>query len=137
MDLPPAASREEWLAARKNLPVKEKAATRARDELNAERCRLPMVRIARDYVFDAPAGKRGLLDLFDGRCQLIIYHFMFDPAWDEGCPSCSLVVDNIGHLSHLHAATPRWRWSPVRRCEDRGLPRAHGLDGAVAVLVRQ
>ncbi len=103
MNLPTVVSREEWLAARKDLLVKEKAATRARDALNTERRQLPMVRIEKDYVFDAADGKRSLLDLFDGRRQLIVYHFMFDPSWDEGCPSCSLLVDNIGHLSHLHA----------------------------------
>jgi predicted dithiol-disulfide oxidoreductase (DUF899 family) len=103
MDLPTVVSREEWLAARKDLLVKEKAATRARDTLNTERRQLPMVRIEKDYVFDTPEGKRSLLDLFDGRRQLIVYHFMFDPSWDEGCPSCSFVADNIGHLSHLHA----------------------------------
>ncbi len=71
--------------------------------VSAERPHLPMVRIEKDYVFDTPDGKRSLLDLFDGRRQLIVYHFMFDPSWDEGCPGCSLLVDNIGHLSHLHA----------------------------------
>jgi predicted dithiol-disulfide oxidoreductase (DUF899 family) len=102
MNLPAVVSREEWLAARRDLLVKEKAATRARDALNTERRLLPMVRIEKDYVFDTPDGKRSLPDLFDGRRQLIVYHFMFDPSWDEGCPSCSLLVDNIGHLSHLH-----------------------------------
>jgi len=80
-----------------------KEATRARDTLNAERRRLPMVRIEKDYVFEGPSGKANLLDLFDGRRQLIIYHFMFDPEWDEGCPGCSFFVDNICHLAHLHA----------------------------------
>jgi predicted dithiol-disulfide oxidoreductase (DUF899 family) len=103
MNLSSVVSREEWLAARKALLVKEKAATRAQDALNTERRQLPMVRIDKDYVFDTPDGKRSLLDLFDGRRQLIVYHFMFDPSWDEGCPSCSFVTDNIGHLSHLHA----------------------------------
>ncbi len=103
MNLPTVVSRDEWLAARKDLLVKEKAATRARDVLNTERRELPMVQIEKEYIFDTPDGKRTLLDLFDGRRQLIVYHFMFDPSWDEGCPSCSLLVDNIGHLSHLHA----------------------------------
>jgi len=101
--LPEVASRGEWLAARKALLAKEKALTRQRDAVNAERRRLPMVRVDKPYVFDGPAGKASLLDLFAGRRQLIVYHFMFDPAWDEGCPSCSLVADNIGHLAHLHA----------------------------------
>jgi Uncharacterized protein conserved in bacteria len=62
-----------------------------------------MVEIDKEYVFEGPDGKASLLDLFEGRRQLIVYHFMFDPSWDEGCPSCSLLVDNIGHLAHLHA----------------------------------
>jgi predicted dithiol-disulfide oxidoreductase (DUF899 family) len=103
MTLPTVVSREEWLAARKDLLVKEKAATRARDALKTERRRLPMVRVEKGYVFDTPEGKRSLLDLFEGRRQLIVYHFMFDPSWGAGCPSCLLLVDSIGHLSHLHA----------------------------------
>ena len=104
---PQIASREEWQRARDQLLVREKAATRARDALAAERRRLPMVRIEKDYVFEGPDGKASLLDLFEGRRQLVIYHFMFAPGVDgwpsAGCPGCSLVVDNIGHLAHLHA----------------------------------
>jgi predicted dithiol-disulfide oxidoreductase (DUF899 family) len=103
MNYPNVVSREQWLAARKELLAKEKELTRQRDEVNAQRRRLPMVRIEKSYTFDGPTGKASLLDLFDGRRQLIVYHFMFDPDWDEGCRSCSLLVDNIGHLSHLHA----------------------------------
>jgi predicted dithiol-disulfide oxidoreductase (DUF899 family) len=62
-----------------------------------------MVRIDKEYIFDGPDGKVRLLDLFEGRRQLIVYHFMFDPSWDEGCPNCSFLVDNIGHLAHVHA----------------------------------
>jgi predicted dithiol-disulfide oxidoreductase (DUF899 family) len=122
--LPKAVSRDEWLVARKALLAKEKELTRHRDAVNAERRRLPMVRIDKQYAFDGPAGKASLLDLFDGRRQLIVYHFMFDPAWDEGCPSCSLVVDNLGHLVHLRARrtslavvsrAPRARFEPYRR----------------------
>jgi predicted dithiol-disulfide oxidoreductase (DUF899 family) len=80
MGLPRAVSRAEWLAARDALLIKEKEATRARDALNAERRRLPMVKIEKDYVFEGPNGKASLLDLFEGRRQLIIYHFMFDPS---------------------------------------------------------
>jgi predicted dithiol-disulfide oxidoreductase (DUF899 family) len=87
--------------------AKEKETTRARDALAAERRSLPMVRIDKDYVFEAPGGEATLLDLFDGRRQLIVYHFMFAPGaegWPEaGCPGCSLFVDNVGHLAHLHA----------------------------------
>src|SRR6266516_1344531 len=103
MNLPKIVSHDEWLVARKRLLAKEKDFTRARDRLNAERRRLPMVRIDKEYVFDGPDGKATLFDLFDGRRQLIVYHFMFDPAWDAGREGCSIVVDNIGHLAHLHA----------------------------------
>lgn len=100
---PKIVSRDEWLVARNELLIKEKELTRARDALNAERRRLPMVRIDKDYVFEGPAGKASLLDLFADRHQLIIYHFMFDPSRDEGCNGCSMVVDNMGHPAHLHA----------------------------------
>jgi predicted dithiol-disulfide oxidoreductase (DUF899 family) len=104
MGLPHVVSRDEWLAARKELLVKEKELTRQRDALNAERRRLPMVKIERDYVFEGPDGKANLLDLFDGRRQLIVRHFMFDPSWEDGCPSCSAGADEIsdGLLEHLH-----------------------------------
>jgi predicted dithiol-disulfide oxidoreductase (DUF899 family) len=105
--LPSIVSREEWEKAHKQLLRKEKAATRARDALAAERRRQPMVEIEKDYRFEGPDGAASLLDLFDGRRQLIIYHFMFAPdvdGWpDAGCPGCSFFVDQIGHLSHLHA----------------------------------
>ncbi len=100
---PNIVSRDEWLVARKELLAKEKKLTRQRDTLNAERRHLPMVRIEKDYVFEGPDGKASLFDLFEGRRQLIVYHFMFDPTWDEGCPNCSFLVDNVGHLAHLHA----------------------------------
>ncbi|MEV0155859.1 DUF899 domain-containing protein [Micromonospora sp. NPDC050686] len=103
MDLPEVVSRDEWRAARERLLAQEKEFTRARDALNAERRRLPMVRIDKTYVFAGPAGAANLLDLFDGRRQLVTYHFMFDPSWDAGCPGCSRLTDNIGHLAHLHA----------------------------------
>jgi predicted dithiol-disulfide oxidoreductase (DUF899 family) len=105
--LPKIVSREEWQRERDQFLVKEKAATRARDALNAERRRLPMVRIEKDYVFEGPGGKVRLLDLFEARRQLIVYHFMFAPdvnGWPTaGCPGCSMVVDHIGPLEHLHA----------------------------------
>ena len=104
---PTIVSREEWQHARDQLLVKEKAATHAKDALTAERRRLPMVRIEKDYVFDGPDGKASLLDLFEGRRQLIIYHFMFAPDVDgwpsAGCPGCSMVIDHIGPLAHVHA----------------------------------
>jgi predicted dithiol-disulfide oxidoreductase (DUF899 family) len=100
---PKVVSRDEWLVARKELLAKEKELTRHRDAVNAERRGLPMVEIDEEYVFEGPAGAAGLLDLFDGRCQLVIYHFMFHRDQGEGCPGCSHLVDNIGHLAHLHA----------------------------------
>ena len=101
--LPKVVSREEWRVARESLLAKEKAATRARDALNAERRRLPMVKIEKDYVFDGPKGQASLLDLFEGRLQLIIYHFMYHADEDRFCDGCSMVVDNMGHPAHLHA----------------------------------
>jgi predicted dithiol-disulfide oxidoreductase (DUF899 family) len=103
MSLPHIASSEEWLAARRELLIKEKELSRARDELNAARRRLPMVAVTTDYVFEGRGGTARLLDLFEGRRQLIVYHFMFDPVWDEGCNTCSFLVDSIGHPAHLHA----------------------------------
>jgi predicted dithiol-disulfide oxidoreductase (DUF899 family) len=107
MNLPRVVSPAEWQAAREALLAKEKEATRARDALAAERRRLPMVRIDKDYVFEGPEGKTSLLDLFEGRPQLIVYHFMFAPGvhgWPSaGCDGCSMFVDQVGHLAHLHA----------------------------------
>ena len=104
MSLPETVSPEEWRAARKALLAKEKAFTRQRDALNTERRRLPMVKIDKEYVFEGPDGKASLLDLFDGRRQLIVGHFMFDPSWEDGCPSCTAGADEIadGLLAHLH-----------------------------------
>lgn len=105
-NLPPIVSLSQWQAARDKLLVKEKAETRARDALAAERRRLPMVKIDKDYVFDDADGKANLIELFHGCRQLIVYHFMFAPSvngWPHaGCPGCSFFVDQIGHLSHLH-----------------------------------
>jgi predicted dithiol-disulfide oxidoreductase (DUF899 family) len=105
MSLPDVVSRAEWLAARRELLAEEKEMTRRRDALNAKRRRLPMVEIEKDYVFTGPGGQATLLDLFDGRRQLIVRHFMFDPTWDDGCTSCTAGADEIspGLLEHLHA----------------------------------
>jgi predicted dithiol-disulfide oxidoreductase (DUF899 family) len=104
VSLPKIATREEWLAARKDLLAKEKQMTRDRDALNTERRNLPMVEVTKDYAFDGPKGPVSLLDLFEDRKQLIIYHFMFDPSWEDGCPSCTAGTDELspGFLEHLH-----------------------------------
>ncbi|HEY1170706.1 MAG TPA: DUF899 domain-containing protein [Verrucomicrobiae bacterium] len=97
-------SQKEWLVARRELLNKEKEATRLRDELAVARRKLPWVEVEKDYVFDSPNGKVKLTDLFAGRKQLIVYHFMFGPDWQEGCPSCSFVSDHFdGALAHLEA----------------------------------
>ncbi len=101
--LPEVVSKEEWLKAHEEMLAKEKAHSRARDALNAERRCHPMYRIDKDYAFDGPDGKVSLLDLFDGRRQLILYHFMFGPNAEQGCDGCSMVVDNMCHPAHLHA----------------------------------
>ncbi|GIL38161.1 DUF899 domain-containing protein [Roseiterribacter gracilis] len=104
---PPIVSPQEWAAAHKALLVKEKAALRARDALHAERRRMPWQAIDKDYVFDGPAGKVRLLDLFEGRQQLIVYRAFFEPGvhgWpDHACIGCSLGADQVGHLAHLNA----------------------------------
>jgi predicted dithiol-disulfide oxidoreductase (DUF899 family) len=109
--LPEVVSREEWLAARKELLVREKELTRARDRVNAERRRLPMVRVDKPYVFEGPNGTVSLLDLFEGRSQLVMHHFMWlydtdadgtEHPRDTGCPSCSSAADGIGNPRQLH-----------------------------------
>ena len=104
--LPKIVSESEWRAARNALLAREKELTRARDALAAERRRLPMMRVEKDYAFDGPDGKVSLFDLFDGRPQLLLYHFMFAPGvngWPSaGCPGCSMFVDNIGQFTRVH-----------------------------------
>lgn len=99
---PPIADRDAWRKARVALLEKEKALTRQKDQVNAERRRLPMVKIEKAYSFDTPQGKKSLLDLFEGRRQLLIYHFMFDPDWDKGCMGCTGFVDALGELKTVH-----------------------------------
>ena len=97
-------SKDEWVAARNAHLAHEKELTRLRDRLSAERRQLPWVKVAKNYVFDAPGGKQTLADLFEGRSQLMVYHFMFGPGWDEGCPSCSYLMDHVdGMIPHLNA----------------------------------
>ena len=104
MNHPTVVSQVEWLAARRQLLAQEKELTRQRDALSAERGKLPMVKVDKEYIFDRAQGPTNLLDLFQGRRQLIVYHFMFDPNWDEGCPSCSHFADTFnGAVVHLAA----------------------------------
>ena len=103
MNIPEIVTEEEWQSARQALLAEEKEATRRRDALAAKRRRLPMVAVEKDYILDGPGGKASLLDLFEGRTQLLLYHFMFGPNQDVGCDGCSMFVDQIGHLAHLHA----------------------------------
>jgi predicted dithiol-disulfide oxidoreductase (DUF899 family) len=103
MNLPPVVSEREWQAALDAHRAKEKEATRASDALAAERRRLPRALIEKDYTFDGPDGKAALPELFEGRRQLLLYHFMFGPNQEAGCDGCSMVLDQIPHLAHLHA----------------------------------
>ena len=123
MNLPEIATREQWDAARKELLRREKELTRLRDALNADRRRLPMVRVDKEYEFEGPQGATGLAGMFDGHRQLIVHHFMFDPEWVDGCPSCTAQADELsqGELEHLrvrdtaYAAISR---APLARLED-------------------
>jgi predicted dithiol-disulfide oxidoreductase (DUF899 family) len=114
-------SSDEWLEARRSLLEKEKEFTRLRDELSRERRALPWERVAKDYVFDGPNGPETLAQLFDGRAQLIVYHFMFAPEWDEGCKSCSWWADNIErnviHLAHRDVTLVAISRAPVAKLE--------------------
>jgi predicted dithiol-disulfide oxidoreductase (DUF899 family) len=107
MDMPPVVTAQEWKAARDELLVKEKELTRARDALAAKRRRMPRMSVEKDYRFEGPGGEMSFSDLFDGRRQLIVYRFFFDPdvkGWpDKGCPGCSMVADQVAHLAHLNA----------------------------------
>ncbi len=105
--IPRVVSQQEWLAEHEKLLAKEKNLTREHDRLAAERRRMPMAKVDKPYVFEGQSGKASLADLFDGRRQLVLYHFMFAPGVDgwpsAGCPGCSLVADQIGHQAHFHA----------------------------------
>jgi predicted dithiol-disulfide oxidoreductase (DUF899 family) len=96
-------SRKEWLAARKALLTLEKEETKLRDKVRAERLALPWVKVDKAYTFNTPEGQKSLADLFDGRSQLVVYHFMYGPDWEAGCPGCSFLADHIdGMLPHLN-----------------------------------
>jgi predicted dithiol-disulfide oxidoreductase (DUF899 family) len=101
--LPPIVSRSVWAKARAELLLREKELTRLKDSVSAARRRLPMVEVTESYTFDSEQGAVTLLDLFDGRRQLIVQHFMFGSDWEQGCDGCSMMAEHIGPLSHLHA----------------------------------
>jgi predicted dithiol-disulfide oxidoreductase (DUF899 family) len=100
----PVTSKDQWIAERKKLLAREKELTQLRDQIARERRALPWVRIEKNYVFDTPDGQRSLAELFEGRRQLLVQHFMFAPDWEEGCPSCSYMADHTDgmnvHLAH-------------------------------------
>ncbi len=114
-------SRDEWLAARKQHLIKEKEFTRLRDELSRHRRELPWVRVEKDYVFDTPGGKQTLSDLFEGRSQLVVYHFMFGPGWEQACKSCSFWADNFNgitvHLKHRDVTLAAVSRAPLEKLE--------------------
>ena len=117
----PVVSREEWLEARTAFLAKEKEHSRRRDELARERRALPWVKIETPYVFDGPRGKETLVDLFEGRSQLVVYHFMFGPDWDAGCRSCSFWADNFNgigvHLAHRDVSMVAISHAPLAKIE--------------------
>jgi len=122
----PVMSRAEWLLARQRLLQQEKAFTQQRDQLSQARRALPWVTIEKDYLFDSPSGQETLSDLFDGRSQLLVYHFMFGPDWEEGCPSCSFLADNFNgidiHLKHRDVtllAVPHTPLNKLKAYQDR------------------
>lgn len=105
---PPISAQDEWLAARLDLLAEEKELTRQRDRVNAARRRLPMVKVSKEYTLDGPEGKVSLLNLFNGKRQLIVHHFMFGPDWKAGCPGCTGHVDAIGDLALLEERDTRY-----------------------------
>ena len=134
MSLPTIVTRDEWLLARKQLLTKEKEQTRRRDGLNVERRNLPMVKLDKDYAFSGPDGVASLLDLFEGRRQLIVGHFMFDPGAEDGCPSCSQLLSARRRRCLPHLLDVRARGRDARRVlllagPNRPRP-AGGLGGA-------
>ncbi len=115
MALPKVVSHDEWFAARKALLAKEKALTRQRDALNVDRRNLPMVQIEKDYKFEGPDGTLAFTELFEGRSQLLMQHFMFDPSWDDGCPSCTAGADEVSDGMRRHLQTRDTTFCAVSR----------------------
>ena len=126
VDNPKIVTQEEWLVARKKLLAREKELTHMKDAVSAERRQMPWVKVEKEYVFDGPGGNIKLADLFQGKSQLIVYHFMFGPDWQEGCPSCSFLMDHTdGALVHLaqrdvsFAAVSRAPWPKIEAFQKR------------------
>jgi predicted dithiol-disulfide oxidoreductase (DUF899 family) len=115
LNLPEVVTREKWLAARKELLIREKELTRQRDALNADRRRLPMVAIEKDYSFQGPDGPVGLADLFDGCSQLIVRHAMYDPEWEKACPSCTATMDEMAPALFAHLRTRDTAYAAISR----------------------
>lgn len=117
----PVVSPQEWIAARKELLAREKELTRLRDEVAQQRRQLPWIKVTKPYMFSGPDGQHSLSDLFAGRSQLIVYHFMFGPDWNEGCPSCSFWADNFEgipiHLAHRDATLVAISRAPYEKLE--------------------
>ena len=132
-------SETEWLDRRRDLLVKEKEFTRLRDQLNQQRRMLPWVKVQKQYVFDSQKGSETLVELFDGRSQLIIYHFMFDPSWDEGCKHCSFWADHfdgIGvHLNHRDVTMVAVSRAPLSI--DRVVQKEDGMEFQAGLLFSQ
>lgn len=129
MTLPKIVSQEEWTAARRVLLEKEKRFTRQRDELNTERRELPMVEVTEPYEFEGPNGGLSLLDLFEGRRQLIVYHFMFHPEWEDGCPSCTAGTSELGRGFFEHLRTRDTTYALVSRAPLERLERWKAVQG--------
>ncbi len=136
MNTPPIVSQQEWEAARQQLLVKEKALTRSRDALAAERRRMPWLAVDKKYEFDGPNGRVSLPDLFEGRRQLIVYRAFFEPGvfgWPEhGCRGCSLGADQVSHLAHLNARDTTLAYASRALAEGhRASEGTNGLEDAV------
>lgn len=132
-------SSAEWLAARKELLRKKKEFTRQRDQISQLRHELPWVKLEKNYVFDGPAGKETLADLFGGKSQLIVYHFMFGTGWEEGCPSCSFLGDHfegsLVHLANRDVSFVAVSRAPIGQIE--AFKKADGLALQVGVVIRE
>ena len=139
IERPKVVSQTEWLSARKELLVREKRLTRQRDEIDRQRRELPWVRVEKSYLFDGPNGQQNLADLFEGRSQLIVSHFMLGPGWKEGCVGCSFRSDHVDgalpHLEHHDVSFVTISRGAVRR--DRGIQEAHGLAFSMGLVVWQ